>query len=197
MSETSLSADLFRGQLVRLCAPRAEDAEVLARWSEDGVYRRQADTDAPRPRTPDHFRERDELSGSDPDNFEFRIRTLDDDRLVGFVAVVGIEWANRHGWMAVGLGEATDRGRGYGREAVAMALRYAFHELGLHRLSLDVIADNEPAISLYRKLGFQEEGRLRERVLRDGQASDLLYMGLLRRDWEHTQSELAQPPPGG
>ncbi|MHB8332967.1 MAG: GNAT family N-acetyltransferase [Candidatus Dormibacteria bacterium] len=188
-----MSTDLFRGQLVRLCAPRAEDAEILSRWSEDGVYRRRADTDAPRPRTADHFRERDEASGSDQDNFEFRIRTVDDDRLVGFVAVCGIEWANRHGWVAVGLGEAADRGRGYGLEAVSMALRYAFHELCLHRLSLDVIASNEPAISLYRKLGFQEEGRLRERVLRDGQTSDLLYMGLLRREWEHSHQAPVGP----
>jgi len=192
-----VSTDLFRGGLVRLCAPRADDADVLARWSEDGAYRRQADTDAPRPRTADHFREQDELSGSDPDTFEFRIRTLDDDRLVGFVAVCRIEWANHHGWVAVGLGEVADRRRGYGLEAVSMVLRYAFHELGLHRLSLDVIASNQPAISLYRKLGFREEGRLRERVLRDGQALDLIYMGLLRRDWESAQSASAPSPPKG
>lgn len=75
-----------------------------------------------------------------------------------------------------------------------MLLRYAFHELNLHRLSLDVIASNQPAISLYRKLGFQEEGRLRERVLRDGQAVDLIYMGLLCRDWESAQSTNAPAP---
>ncbi len=193
--EGTVSGDLFRGRLVRLCAPRAEDADVLARWSEDGAYRRQADTDAPRPRTADHFREQDELSGSDPDTFEFRIRTLDDDRLVGFVAVCRIEWANRHGWVAVGLGEVADRRRGYGSEAVSLLLKYAFHELGLHRLSLDVIASNEAAISLYRKLGFEEEGRLRERVLRDGQAVDLIYMGLLCHDWESAQSAPASAPP--
>jgi RimJ/RimL family protein N-acetyltransferase len=194
-SEATLSTDLFRGRLVRLCGPRAEDAEVFARWSEDGAYRRWADTDAARPRSADHFRERDELAGSDPDNFEFRIRTIDDDRLVGFVAVCGIEWANRHGWVAVGLGEAADRGHGFGLEAVSMALRYAFHELALHRLSLDVIASNERAISLYRKLGFQEEGRLRERVLRDGKVEDLIYMGLLSRDWEQANLESAAPSP--
>lgn len=185
--EADLRPDLFQGQLIRLCAPRPEDPEVLSHWSEDGVYRRHADTDAPRPVTADHFRERDEMLDSDPDNFEFRIRTLHEDRLVGFVAICRVEWSNRHGWLAAGIGDAADRGRGYGGEAVSMALRYAFHELSLHRLSLDVIADNESAIGLYRKLGFEPEGRQLERVLRDGAALDLLYMGLLARDWERRQ----------
>ncbi|MHB1500065.1 MAG: GNAT family N-acetyltransferase [Candidatus Dormibacteria bacterium] len=184
-----MSPDLFRGQLVRLCAPRADDADILSRWSEDDGYRRRADTDAARPLPPDHFRERDEGLGEDPNNFEFRIRTLDDDRLVGFVAICGIEWPNRHGWVAIGIGDPNERRRGFGGEAMALALRYAFHELGLHRLSLDVIADNQPALSLYRSLGFLEEGRLRERVLRDGRRFDLVYMGLLAADWE-----LARPP---
>jgi hypothetical protein len=185
--ESDLQADLFQGQLIRLCAPRPEDPEVLSHWSEDGVYRRHADTDPPRPVTAEHFRERDEMVDSDPDNFEFRIRTIDEDRLVGFVGIWRVEWANRHAWLAAGIGDAADRGRGYGGEAVSMALRYAFHELSLHRLSLDVISDNEPAIGLYRKLGFEQEGCQRERVLRDGTASDLLYMGLLARDWERRQ----------
>jgi RimJ/RimL family protein N-acetyltransferase len=179
-----MSPNLFSGRLVRLCAPRADDAEFLSRWSEDATYRRLADTDAARPLPPEHFRERDDAMADDRANFEFRIRSLDDDRLLGFVAVCGIEWPNRHGWVAIGLGDPSDRGRGYGHEAMEMAIRYAFHELGLHRLSLDVIADNLPAIRLYRRLGFQEEGRLRERVLRDGEHTDLIYMGLLCRDWE-------------
>ncbi len=182
---------LFQGQLVRLCSPRPDDAELLSRWSEDGEYRRLADTDAPRPMPVEYFRERDESVDVDPHNVEFRVRTVADDRLVGFVAVSGIEWANRHGWLAVGIGDPNDRRRGYGTEAVALALRYAFHELGLHRVSLDVIATNLPALRLYRGVGFVEEGRLRERVLREGQEVDLILMGLLSRDWS---ASLAQAP---
>ncbi len=177
---------------MRLCAPRSSDAETFSRWSEDGDYRRLADTDPPRPMPPEHFRERDELLGSDPDNFEFRIRTVVDDRLLGFVAVSGIEWANRNGWVAIGIGDPECRRRGYGLEAMGLLLRYAFHELELHRVSLDVIADNRAAIALYKRLGFQEEGRLRERVLRDGARTDLLYMGLLRQEWERARSGTAE-----
>lgn len=181
-----LSKRLFHGDLVRLTAPRSEDADVFSRWSEDGEYRRWADTEAPRPLSAEYFRERDQGAESPSEVIEFRVRTLQDDRLIGFVALFGIEWHNHHGWVAAGIGDPADRGHGYGKEAMALMLRYAFYELGLHRLSLDVIADNRAAIDLYRGLGFQEEGRLRERVHRDGRLSDLIYMGLLRREWETT-----------
>ncbi|MGH7611072.1 MAG: GNAT family N-acetyltransferase [Candidatus Dormibacteria bacterium] len=170
---------LLQGRLVRLCAPRDGDGKALSRWSEDGEYRRLADTGAPRPQSPEHFEE-----GPGQEVLEFRLRTLSDDRLVGFVALFSIEWPNRCGWIAIGIGDPADRGRGFGREGAELAIHYAFHELGLHRLTLDVIADNLPAVGLYRSLGFREEGRLRERVLREGRWTDLLYLGLLRREWE-------------
>jgi RimJ/RimL family protein N-acetyltransferase len=175
---------LFQGELVRLTAPRAEDAERFSRWSEDGEYRRLADTEAPRPFSVEYFRDRDQAADPPADMIEFRIRTLEDDRLVGYVAIFSIEWHNGNGWIAIGIGDPADRGKGFGKEAMNLALRYAFHELGLQRLSLDVIADNKPAIELYGALGFREEGRMRERVHRDGLPSDLIYMGLLRREWE-------------
>ena len=174
---------LFHGELVRLAAPRPEDADAFSRWSEDAAYRRLADPDAPRPLPADYFSERDQAEPS-PGAYEFRIRTLVEDRLVGFVALFSIEWPNSHGWVALGIGDRVDRGKGFGKEAVSLILRFAFHELGLSRISLDVISDNLPAIALYRGLGFQEEGRMRERVYRDGRTFDLVYMGLLRREWE-------------
>ncbi|MGH7639917.1 MAG: GNAT family N-acetyltransferase [Candidatus Dormibacteria bacterium] len=175
---------LFEGRLIRLTGPRPDDALTLARWSEDGEYRRLQDTDAPRPHPQEFFGDRDQ-GPEEPQNdaYEFRIRQPGDDRLLGFVAVVNIEWPNRNGWLSMGIGEEQDRRRGFGAEAAQLALRFAFDELGLHRLTLDVISDNLAALGLYRKLGFKEEGRLRERVWRDGEFNDLIYMGLLRAEW--------------
>ena len=182
-AEPEWAEDIFLGTVVRLSAPRAGDGEILSRWSEDAGYRRRMDTDAPRPRPAHYFEEQDASDDRDGTQFEFRVRTLKDDRLVGFTAVFSIEWPNGNGWMAMGIGDPQDRGRGYGWDALQLTLRFCFDELQLHRLSLDVIEPNEPAVRLYRRAGFVVEGRQRERIRRAGSAYDLLYMGLLARDW--------------
>lgn len=67
---------------------------------------------------------------------------------------------------------------GMGR-AIGMHLIDWGRAVGLRKLSLRVFDDNARGIALYRSLGFEEEGRLRQDVLRaDGRYSDTLVMGL-------------------
>lgn len=58
------------------------------------------------------------------------------------------------------LGSSQDRGRGIGRRAAALALTFAFETLELDAIVLHVLADNEPAIRVYRACGFVEVGDL-------------------------------------
>ena len=61
--------------------------------------------------------------------------------------------------------------------------RYAFEELGLHRLTLNVFAYNTRAIRAYEKIGYQVEGRVPESIHREGKRWDMVFMGLLREEW--------------
>lgn len=175
-----MKTDLFRGRLVQLAAPRQEDAATLAYWSHDADYLRDVDTDYARPRPPEAFAPPTSPSA---DAIEFRLRTLEDDRLIGFVALHSIEWNNRAGLLSIGIGERDYRGMGYGRDALQLILRYAFDELNLERVGLDVISSNTAAIRAYEGAGFRREGALRAAVLRDGQRHDRIVMGLLREEW--------------
>lgn len=76
------------------------------------------------------------------------------------------------------------QGQGYGSEALRWALNWAFGMANLHRVQLEVYGWNESAIKTYRKVGFQEEGRLRKAVWRDGKWWDEIWMGFLREEWE-------------
>jgi RimJ/RimL family protein N-acetyltransferase len=70
------------------------------------------------------------------------------------------------------------RGRGVGTALMEACVDWA-HEAGVHKLSLEVFPWNEPAIALYRKFGFVEEGRLRSHYRRqNGELWDVLVMGL-------------------
>jgi RimJ/RimL family protein N-acetyltransferase len=175
---------LYRGERVRLAAPVAEDAQSFARWNEDSEYMRQMDTDFARPRSVQDYEEMTKSMRSGENSMLFHVRTLDDDRLIGFIAIHNIEWNNAAGLISIGIGDPEYRGKGYGSEALQLAMNYAFNELNLYRLGLDVIGDNKRAIRAYEKLGFKHEGAMRKAVHRDGVRVDRLTMGILREEWE-------------
>ncbi len=81
----------------------------------------------------------------------------------------------------VGLPELWDQGLGY--DVLNTLLRYGFEQLNLHRIHLRVFADNERAVHLYEKLGFQHEGRWRDAEFRNGRYRDMLWMSILRPEW--------------
>lgn len=73
------------------------------------------------------------------------------------------------------------QGKGVGSKLLTAALDVADNWMNLHRVELSVYADNEAAISLYRKFGFEDEGLFRDYAVRDGQWVDTLSMARLRR----------------
>jgi RimJ/RimL family protein N-acetyltransferase len=174
------TTNLFQGTLVRLTARRPNDAEQFAKWSEDSAYMRMLDTDFIYPQAPEDI---PGLRRPSKDGMTFFLRTIAEDRLIGFVALGRIEWNNGACMLSIGIGDAEYRGSGYGTDALRLALNYAFSELNLYRVGLEVVSSNEPAIRAYQRAGFVHEGGQRCAVLRDGRRYDLLMMGILRDDW--------------
>jgi [ribosomal protein S5]-alanine N-acetyltransferase len=92
--------------------------------------------------------------------------------------------ADQHGaTYTVGLFVAELRGRGLGREVTRLVLSWAFGELGVHRVELEVLAFNRRAINCYLACGFRQEGVRREAALYPDGWNDLILMGLLRSEY--------------
>ena len=100
----------------------------------------------------------------------------------GRCALFEFDLLARNASLGVGLLPAHRR-QGYGRDAVAVLLDYAFDKRNLHRVQLEVLADNDAALSAYKASGFVEEGRLREHAYTAGSFVDLVVMSVLRTDW--------------
>ena len=105
------------------------------------------------------------------------------DTFLGILRLAPVDTANRSARLGVGIFDPDRLGRGLGTEAMRLALSYGFGSLGLHRVSLTVLADNARAVAAYTALGFQTEGRLRETLWRDGRWCDDLTMAVLAADW--------------
>ncbi len=84
--------------------------------------------------------------------------------------------------VAIALGRE-HLGRGYGTDAMRVIVDYAFREMGLHRVQLEVAPYNPAAIRAYEKAGFVEEGRRRGAVFHDGRWYDEVMMSILDHEW--------------
>jgi RimJ/RimL family protein N-acetyltransferase len=119
-----------------------------------------------------------------PDTVIFGIRTAGDDTLVGSCQLHSISHIHRSAELQIRIGETAARGKGYGKNAVQLLLRFAFSDLNLHRVFVHVFADNNPAIRLYETTGFKREGALREAAFIDGKYVDVLVMGILQTEYD-------------
>lgn len=75
-------------------------------------------------------------------------------------------------------------GHGYMHEALCALLNYAVSVHELNRIEADIDPRNEGSARTLQRLGFQQEGYLRERWIVNGEVSDSALYGLLRRDWQ-------------
>ncbi len=101
---------------------------------------------------------------------------------VGNLGLHKVDRIHRKAEVGIVIGEPTLWSRGYGTEAMRIALRYAFDVLGLNKISLDVLEYNDRAIRTYERLGFQREGLHREDVYKDGRFVNVLRMSILARE---------------
>jgi RimJ/RimL family protein N-acetyltransferase len=118
--------------------------------------------------------------GKDPTRVLFAIRTLEAPSIIGFAALTGINPVYRSADLGIRIGQESNRGQGYGRDAAVLVLDYAWKTLNLDRIQLDVFAGNARAIRSYRSAGFEHEGTRRRAAFIDGEWLDVAIMGALR-----------------
>ena len=74
-------------------------------------------------------------------------------------------------------------GRGLGYTAYKEFMDFLFNEYCLNKISLEVLASNSRGLHLYNKLGFVEEGRKRQEVLKDDMYIDSIIMSILKEEF--------------
>ena len=169
---------MLQGEKIILGPIVPADFSALFRWGDD--------LDAARlnePYRPPTWRNQEELwfnVGRDSSRVFFAIRKIGAEPIVGYVQITNIDAVHRSATLGMRIGEPVERGRGYGRDALRLAIDYCWKHLNLSRIQLAVYGTNERAIRLYQASGFEIEGRLRRALFIDGQWIDLVVMALLQ-----------------
>lgn len=119
----------------------------------------------------------------DPGRYDFLLLSPEG-RIIGESVINEIDWEARSANFRIALFGASARDRGLGSWATALTRDYAFRDLGLHRLELDVFSINPRAERVYAKAGFVREGVRRDAIpLGDGTYCDDVLMAILEQDW--------------
>jgi RimJ/RimL family protein N-acetyltransferase len=174
---------MLTGENVTLRPVRREDLPLLNQFNNDLRVELAGGGDPPMPQPLPMLEAEYEQSWSQGgrDNANFVIEV--EGKCVGGCALFSFDHTAQTCELGITIGDRDYWGRGYGREAVRLLVRYAFQYRHQHRVWLRVHARNTRAIKAYEAVGFVEEGRLRAHVWSDGAYDDLVLMGLLRDEF--------------
>ena len=90
------------------------------------------------------------------------IRLKENNKHIGNIKIDKINYIHRNCEYGIMMGDKTEWGKGYAKEASIAIINYAFEELGLNKVNLGVIDSNDVAVKLYKKIGFVVEGVLKQ-----------------------------------
>ena len=119
---------------------------------------------------------------NDPKRTVFAIDS-DNGSYIGNCGFNDIDFRNRKAELWIYL-DKNATGKGYGLNATTDLIKYGFNKLNLNRIYLYVMEYNKPAISLYKKIGFEQEGVFKEDVYMDGKYENTVHMALLRKNFK-------------
>ena len=170
---------MLEGELVRLRALEPEDADKIHGWGNDPAVGRWMETGYPRSLAQyrKHAEERPVNS------YELVVLGIEaDGKLIGIVDLRDAEPEVGEAKLDIYIGDGEYRnGGGYGTEALRLMCRYGFDNMRLHQITLWVVAENEVARHVYRKIGFVEEGRHRQCFVgENGERHDMILMSMLK-----------------
>lgn len=123
-----------------------------------------------------------ERQNQDPDSINFAVEF--DDRHIGGAGLHLRDHKSQNAEAGLFVGEKDLWNQGLGQDILTTIVDYGFANLNLHRIYLRVFAENVRGIHAYENVGFVHEGRFREAEWRHGRWHDILFMSILKQEWE-------------
>jgi RimJ/RimL family protein N-acetyltransferase len=181
---------LIPGELVNLRAIERHDAPLLGRWFNDPVVMRGWGWSAPARSLQTITAQVEDWLAQEAALGRPAALIADSLEIAGAPVGLVIVRIDRPEARSVELSLLIDAerwGQGFGTDILQTAVDACFDGWGMHRIGVRVEEDNARALALYRRLGFQQEGLLRQAAFRDGRHTDVLLFSLLATEWAARQ----------
>lgn len=182
---------MLKGERVILRGIRRDDLTRLWEFNNDPEVEVAGGGDPPMPQSLERleaqFDENAKKGGRDGTAFAIEA----DGKLIGQCGLYGFDEFRGTGHrceLGISIGDKDYWGRGYGREAIALLVDYAFTHWNVQRVGLQTLSSNERALRSYRAVGFVEEGRLRRHSWSNGNYVDTVCMSILSEEWQARKS---------
>jgi diamine N-acetyltransferase len=155
--------DTLTGRIISLRAPEPEDLDLMYLWENNTSVWRISGTLVPFSR----YILKQYLENAGKDLFETKqlrliIQLNDDKRPVGAIDLFDFDPFHRRAGVGILIAEASDRRKGYAREAIETLKTYCFKVLKLHQLYCNISCDNQASLKLFTAAGFQIIGEKKE-----------------------------------
>lgn len=119
------------------------------------------------------------LYSFDEKNQHFAIVDDKDDEYLGTISLKNIDLKNKNAEYAISTRKKA-RGTGCNYEATQLIIKYAFEQLYLHKVYLNVLSSNKRAIAFYKKNGFIYEGTFKNHLYVNNEYQDLEWYGIIK-----------------
>ena len=165
----------------------SESNEALRAWRNNPEIRQ-------------YFREHREITKSmqkdwyekrvhnNPNQYDFEIHDIETKKLIGHCGLYYVNWVSRMAEFSIYVGDMDYRGKGIGSDALRTLISYGFNQRNLNKIWCEVYSNNA-ALEIYRKIGFVDEGVLRQNHFKDGKYVDSHVLSMLRDEWLESTSE--------
>lgn len=105
-------------------------------------------------------------------------------KLIGHVGLYKIDEVAKKTEYGILIADRDYKGRGVGTLCTKSLTKYAFEELGMHKVTAEVLTENKASVGMFTKCGYKIDGTLRDDVYKNGRYYDVYSMSILKDEFD-------------
>ena len=170
----------IQGKQINLSVKSIEHSKIYHKWVNNPIVRKYLSVEIPL--SLEEIKKEWFPDYKDDKNIWFEIWHKEDQIPIGMVGLFRTNYIYRTAEIGIFIGETSYWGKGFGTEAVSMILDYAFNTLNFRKITVGVNETNIQSVKIFKKIGFVEEGHLKDMEFINGEYTALKWFGMLKKD---------------